>query len=192
MKTSLTKRSRRCSMATCKITDHTVSPTSSYIFDTNVWIFLFAPLAGAKRYKQKVYSQLLADILSRKATIWITSIIISEYVNAVLRLAFKQWMHNKELRNADFKHDFRPTADYKMALSDVKVQVSEILNICACRPDDFNSIDVSTIISSMSTNSYDFGDAMIVDVCKRNKEIRLVTDDSDITEAELPFTVITA
>lgn len=179
-------------MATCKIIDHKVSPFNSYIFDTNVWIYLFAPLAGSKKYKQKVYSKLLADILSRKAIIWISSIIVSEYVNAVLKLAFKQWMRNNNLYNADFKHDFRPTADYKTALADVNAQVTDILSICERRPDDFNHIDVSAIVNSMNTFSYDFGDSMIVDVCNRNKEIHLVSDDSDITEANLPFTIITA
>lgn len=179
-------------MATCKIADHSVSPTSGYIFDTNVWIFLFAPLAGAKKHKQKVYSQLLADIRSRKATIWISSIIVSEYVNAVLRLAFKQWMRNNSRYDADFKRDYRPTDDYKTTLADVKSQVTDILALCDRRPDDFNHIDVAAMIGSMGIASYDFGDAMIVDACNRNKEIHLVTDDSDITGQELPFTVITA
>lgn len=179
-------------MATCKIKNHEVSPAYSYIFDTNVWIYLFAPIAGAKKYKQKVYSQLLKDIGLRKATIWISSIIVSEYVNAVLRLAFKQWMRSNGLYQADFKHDFRPTADYKAALADVKLQVKAILDVCACRPDDFNQIDVSGIIDSMNTTSYDFGDAMIADICNRNKEFLLVTDDSDLTLAKVPFTIITA
>lgn len=179
-------------MATYKISDHKVSPASSYIFDTNVWIYIFAPLAEAKKHKQKAYSQLLKDILSRKATIWISSIIVSEYVNAVLRLSFKQWKRKNGLYEADFKRDFRPTEEYNTALSDVKAQMSDILSVCECRPDDFNHINVTSIINSMGTASCDFGDAMIADVCNRNREIRLVSDDSDITEVELPFMVITA
>lgn len=179
-------------MATFKARDYTVAPTEGYIFDTNVWIFLFAPIAGAKQYKQKVYSQLLSDIMNRKATLWITSLIVSEYVNAVLKMAFRQWMRSQGLYNADFKHDFRPTAEYKTALADVKAQVADILSICQRRPDDFNHIDMGDIISSMGTNEYDFGDAMIAEVCMRNKEIRLVTDDTDITQTNQPFTVITA
>lgn len=178
-------------MATCRVKDHKVSPTASYIFDTNIWIFLFAPIAGSQQNKQEMYSRLLSEIRSRGATIWINSLIVSEYVNAVLRLAFKQWKNVNSRYGADFKHDFRPTADYKSALFDVKTQVANILSICERRPDDFNSINIGAIINSMSTTC-DFGDAMIVDVCNRNREIRLVTDDSDITGAELPFTVVTA
>lgn len=192
MRIILIKQLRRSFMATCKISNHNVSPTYSYIFDTNVWIFIFAPLAGAKKYKQTMYSQLLSNIMSRKATIWISSIIISEYVNAVLKLAFRQWMRNNNLYSADFKHDFRPTTEYEVALSDINAQVNNILQICERRPDDFNYIDINSIISSMNSASYDFGDAMIVDICNRNREVRLVSDDSDITSLELPFTVITA
>lgn len=180
-------------MATCSVRDHTVSPTSSYIFDTNIWIFLFAPIAGAKKHKQEVYSRLLRDIRTRKATIWINSLIVSEYINRILRLEFEQWKKNKGMYAYayDFKRDFRPTVEYKTALSDVKTQVENILSLCERRPDDFNHINIGTIIDSMGA-MYDFGDAMIVDVCNRNKEILIVTDDSDITGAELPFTVITA
>lgn len=181
-------------MATCKIKDHTVAPTNSYIFDTNVWMFIFAPLANAKNYKQKACTQLLSDIRSRNATIWINSLIISEYVNAVLKLAFKQWKEKNGYANSDkvsYKLDFRPTADYKDALTDVMAQVSEIIKLCECRPDDLNAIDVKGIINSMGNFECDFGDAMIMDLCTRNKEIKLVTDDHDITDmASLPFTVI--
>ena len=179
-------------MATFKITNHNLSPALSYIFDTNVWMYIFAPIAGAKKHKQQVYSKLLADILSRKATIWISAIIVSEYVNAVLRLEFKQWMRDNKFINADFKHDFRPTNEYKTALSSVKAQVAEIIKICERRPDNFNSMNVEEVINSMEHSSYDFCDALIADVCYLHRDIHLVSDDTDITKADVPFSVITA
>lgn len=179
-------------MATCKIVNHTVSPTASYIFDTNIWVYIFAPIAQSNKYKQRVYSRLLSDILSRQATIWINSLILSEYVNVMLKLAFKQWMSNNNLLNANFKRDFRPQKEYRDALSDVKCQVLSILGLCERRPDDFNRIDINGIIDSIGIVSYDYGDAILVDVCKCHREINLVTDDSDITCTDLPFTVITA
>ena len=50
-------------MATCKIANYTVGPSEEFFFDTNVWMFLFAPLAGAKQSKQKAYSKLLGQAL---------------------------------------------------------------------------------------------------------------------------------
>lgn len=179
-------------MAVCKIKGYNVAPTESFFFDTNVWIFIFAPIAGSKQYKQRIYSGFFNEILSRKATIWVSSLIISEYVNAVLKLEFKQWMRRNKLINADYKHDFRPTADFKIALEDVRAQVADILRVCERRPDNFNSIDVDAIITDMGNYSYDFADSMIVNLCNRNREIKLVTDDTDISLSDTKFTVLTA
>lgn len=99
-------------MKASKIKYGQVGEQDKYFFDTNVWMFLFAPLASSKFYKQKTYSSLLKEIMSRNATIWINSLVVAEYVNAVLKLEFKQWMKRNKLTNADFKHDFRPTNEY--------------------------------------------------------------------------------
>jgi len=178
-------------MAVCKIKGYNVAPTESFFFDTNVWIFIFAPIAGSQQYKQRIYSGLFNEILSRKATIWVSSLIISEYVNAVLKFEFKQWKRRNKLINADYKHDFRPTVDFKTALEDVRAQVADILRVCERRPDNFNSIDVDSIITDMGNCSYDFVDSMIVDLCNRNREIKLVTDDTDISMSDTKFTVLT-
>ncbi len=177
-------------MATCKISSYTVGPTEEFFFDTNVWMFLFAPLAGAKRNKQKAYSKLLGDIISRGATIWINSQVVAEYINRCLRMEFEVWKKDPQNYYADFKRDFRKTQDYLSTLRDTKSQVSLILQKATRYPDDFHSIDVDGIISSMGS-SLDYGDAIIVDLCKR-KKYKLVTDDSDMTNTTFPFDVITA
>lgn len=178
-------------MAVCKIDDYEVSPSDEFFFDTNVWMFLFAPLAGSKPYKQKMYSRLLKEIQSRGAWIWINSLVVAEYINAVLRLDFKQWMSRNGYKNADYKHDFRPTSDYQDSLYEVKAQVKNILRLCQRKSDNFHSISIGEIIDNMGT-SCDFGDSMIADLCKSNKSIRLVTDDSDIVNSHQPFNVLTA
>lgn len=177
-------------MATCKISNYTVSPTEEFFFDTNVWMFLFAPLAGAKQNKQKAYSKLLGEIISRGATIWINSQVVAEYINRCLRMEYEVWKKDPQNCNANFKHDFRQTEDYKSTLRDTKSQVSSILQKSTRYPDDFHTIDVDGIISSMGT-SLDYGDAVIVDLCKRRK-FKLVTDDGDMTNTVFSFDVITA
>lgn len=177
-------------MATCKISNYEVSATEEFFFDTNVWIFIFMPIGEAKSKKQKLYSQLLKDICSRDACLWINSLVIAEYVNAGLRLEFNQWKERNQKYGAEYKRDFRPTKDYEIALDDIKNQVAEILKICKRRPDDFNSLNVDGIISSMG-NKLDFGDSMLVDMCERYR-LKLVTDDKDIATSGFSFTVITA
>lgn len=44
-------------MATVKeITKYDVSSTDLFFFDNNIWVFLFAPIAGSKKEKQAVYA----------------------------------------------------------------------------------------------------------------------------------------
>ncbi len=177
-------------MAICKISNYAVGPTEEFFFDTNIWMFIFAPLAGAKPNKQRAYSWLLGEIVSRGATIWINSQVVAEYVNRCLRMEFEEWKKRTMNFSANFKNDFRTTPDYESTLKDTKSQVLAILQKSTKYPDDFHTIDVDFIISSMG-KSLDYGDAIIVDLCKR-KNYKLVTDDSDITKANLPLTVITA
>ncbi|MBP3198033.1 MAG: PIN domain-containing protein [Butyrivibrio sp.] len=177
-------------MATCKIAKYTVGTNEEFFFDTNVWMFIFAPLAGAKQEKQRVYSGFLKDIISRGDTIWINSQVVAEYINRCLRMEFDQW--KKQTRNplADYKRDFRPTEDYQSALKSAKSLISVILQKCTRHPDDFHRIDINAIISSMGA-SCDYGDAIMIELCQR-KKFKLVTDDADMTKNELPITVITA
>lgn len=177
-------------MATHRISDYIVGPTEEFFFDTNVWIFLFAPIAGSKPYKQKMYSRLLKEIRSRNACLWINSLVIAEYVNAVLRLEFKQWIARNQKVAVDFKRDFRPTSDYQTALTDIKEQVTAISSMCQRRPDDFNALNIEKIITSMG-NKLDFGDSMIVDMCQKYN-LKLVTDDKDIIDSNHTFSVLTA
>lgn len=177
-------------MATCKISKYTVGPTEEFFFDTNVWMFIFAPLAGAKPDKQKAYSSLLKEIITRGATIWINSQVVAEYVNRSLRMEFDQWKTRTKNYGADYKRDFRPTADYLSTLQDTKSQISAIMNKSMKCSDSFHTVNVDAIISSMG-KSLDYGDAIIIDLCKQ-KKCKLVTDDSDITQSEFSFDVITA
>ena len=176
-------------MTADKIQRVTVSPTDSYFFDTNVWMYIFAPLANAKKIKQRGYSAFLGEIISRKATIWINSLVVAEYVNAVLRLEFKQWMKQHQYHNADFKHDFKPTVEYQSALEAIKLQVADIMKITKKRSDDFHIIDIDRILTSMGS-VLDYGDSIFVDTCTNNQLI-LVTDDSDIVGLDLPIKVLT-
>jgi predicted nucleic acid-binding protein len=177
-------------MATCKISQYTVSPTEEFFFDTNIWMFIFAPIAGSQQKKQKVYSAFFSEILSRSATIWINSQVVAEYINRCLHIEFDQWKDRTKDYGADFKRDFRSTPEYLSALNDAKSNISAILQKCERHPDDFNSIKIDSIIASMGS-SRDYGDAIIVDLCKR-KKFKLVTDDGDMTKNEFSFDVITA
>lgn len=178
-------------MKTSNIRNYKVCSNQSYFFDTNIWMFLFAPIAGTNQYKQKQYSRLFNDILTCRSTIFISSLVIAEYVNAVLRLGFFQWKRENCYPGVevDYKRDYRPTDAYLDSLQEVKIQVKEIMKVARNFPDDFNTIDVDSLFSLMD-GKCDFCDAYIEDLCCKH-ELRLVTDDRDIASAEHQFTVIT-
>ena len=178
------------SMATCKISGYNVCPSDGFFFDTNVWIHIFGPIASAHSQKQLEYTRLLREIRTVGATIWISSLVISEYVNAVLRIKFGQWKQANGYNNANFKRDFRITNDYLEALREAKTAIDEILLVSTRRPDDFHLLDVSSVLATMG-NTHDYNDAVIIDDCRRHG-MKLVSDDKDITLANLPFQVITS
>lgn len=174
-----------------KLKDHNVSPLNSYLFDTNVWLYIYGPMAGSEKKKQSQYASLLRDIVDRKAGLFITSMVLSEYINRVLRIEFEQWKRRNNLYGADYKQDYRPTEDFQEALDDVKAQVKEILhNVTQKRPDDFNNIDIDGIINSMS-NSADFNDVYLVRCCECGN-MCFVSDDKDIANIQSTIRLIQA
>lgn len=177
-------------MGAIKIKDYEVSPTDSYVFDTNVWIFLFGPIAGSNLKQQTLYAQLFQEIQSRGATIFITSLILSEFINAVLRINFINWKNQEDNVNADFKRDYRPTEHYKNALAEIKENVKIILNHTQKRNDDFQSMGFVSLHRFLDNNC-DYNDAYLLKYCIVNK-LHIVSDDKDIAQQEVDIKVITA
>lgn len=177
-------------MEIIKISDHQPNQTYAYLFDTNVWLYIYGPVAGTNTWKQKKYAQLLQSIIDRKATIYITSLVLAEYINRVLRIGFGQWKDDNNLYTVDFKHDYRNTDHYKDVLADAIAQVDEILKISQRRPDDFNAIDISEVLQSMEQSS-DYNDSYLVKCCERGK-MKFVSDDNDISNIKSPITLIKA
>ena len=176
-------------MEIIKVNQHNPNQSFGYLFDTNVWLYIYGPVAGSNAKKQRIYSNLLNSILERKAVIFITSLVLSEYINRVLRIGFQQWKDNGNY-SADYKHDYRATDDYKDNLADAIAQVEDILKITQRRPDDFNAMDINAILAAMSQSS-DYNDSYLVKCCE-NANIKFVSDDRDIISINSPITVIQA
>lgn len=170
---------------------HHVSSMNSYMFDTNVWLYIYGPMAGAEKKKQGLYASLLREIADRNAGLFITSMVLSEYINRVLRMSFELWKRNSGNFTADYKRDYRGTEDFKDSLADIKAQVKEIMSNCmANASDDFNSLEVNAIIDSMS-NTADFNDVYLVSLCESRKWC-FVSDDKDIQNIPSNIKLITA
>lgn len=164
-----------------------VTSMDCYFFDNNIWVFLFAPIASFNSEKQKEYSSFLSSIKSANATIYTTSLVISEFANFCLRLSFKQWKEKTGNYDADYKKDYMVTQDYKDSSDDVKYNIKEIQKITEKRPDDYNAIDLGTILEGISL--VDFNDLYYAELCLRNK-LKIVTDDRDFIKINSDVEVI--
>lgn len=171
-----------------KIKDYEVKSSDVFFFDNNVWMFLFASIANAEAKKQKAYSGLLSQIQSVNASIFVSSLVISEYMNRCLRLSHKQWEKRTGQFGTDYKGNFKKTSDYKEAVETIKAEVCNILNLCDKTPDNFNAINLNDIFNKVEV--CDFNDAYYVEMCKLGK-YKLVTDDSDILSVPDKIDVIT-
>lgn len=174
-----------------KIRDYKISSGDCFFFDNNVWMFIFSPISGANTFQQKAYSNLLKDIRSAKSTIFINSLIVSEYINRSLRLNHSLW-RNREFKAGnkfvDYKRDYRPTKEFENAQKDVYNEMTDILSIAFRKPDDFHALNLEDV---MNAKGMDFNDAYYANFCELNRLI-LVTDDKDLQNTPLDITILTA
>jgi predicted nucleic acid-binding protein len=150
-------------------------------FDTNIWVFLFGSLGNYESAKQKEYSKLFESVLSKKSTIYLTSMILSEYANVVLRYEFKNWQKREKNFNAIYKKDFVGTQIYKEKVEQVKQQLNSILKLpnIVKLPDSFNSISLENIFSDFG--AADFNDSYINEIVS-SRNLVIVTDDGDFKD----------
>ena len=177
-------------MATINIHDFKVGFTDQFFFDTNIWILLYGTVANFQLKDQKSYSKLLDELLSRNISILITSGVISEFANVILKRDFNQWVKSNKLVNQDFKRNFVSTSNYKNSVELITRNISEILKLPNVTkiPDNFNSQDLENILKNFKL--VDFNDAYIYEIAKSNN-YKIVTNDTDFQKIDGNVTIIT-
>ncbi len=97
-------------MARHRITEYTPISSDRFFFDNNIWIYIFCPLGDHRSDLVNLYNDFFGKVLDAESTIFVSSLILSEYYNRYVRLDFNIWRGN-EIRN--FKNDYRPTDKFK-------------------------------------------------------------------------------
>ena len=162
-----------------KIVDITkYSPKSSdvFFFDNNVWMYLFCPLANFNKIRQKHYSAFLQSIATSHSTIFICSLILSEFTNRYLRMDFEQWKDEHQNYSAVFKNDYVGTQRYKDTVIEIKRNINQIMKLCEKSSDNFNALDLNNILKHLSY--IDFNDSYYLELANIGKW-KIVTDDTD-------------
>ena len=156
-------------------------PKSSdkFFFDNNIWIHLNCPIGSVNYQLQKKYSLLQQSIISSKASIFVNSLVLSEFANTSLRIDFDIWRKKQATAGLHYKKDYIPTAQYKSTTKSIKSAIENILKLAVRQPDDFHIIDIDNIHRNFET--IDFNDCYYIEFCKKNSLI-LVTEDKDFNK----------
>ncbi|SHM95301.1 Predicted nucleic acid-binding protein, contains PIN domain [Anaerosporobacter mobilis DSM 15930] len=166
------------------------SPTKNdkFIFDTNVLINLFYPLDFKNHTNTESYAKLWEEINARNLKVLITSIQLSEFINRCIRFQYNLYQEDIN-RQIEYKREYRETENYRECMTDIlQVVEDQICKRFDFIDDGFSKMDKKKIF--VYGFSYDFNDALLVQVAKQNEAI-LVTDDADYANYSEPVKIVT-
>lgn len=168
-------------MAANKIDIKSYQPKSGdcFYFDNNVWIYLFEPLGNYNKHLQQTYSNFLAATRSVGATIFINSMILSEFSNRVLRFNFEDWKKKSGSASSDYKRDFIGTQVYKDTVDEITININKILKLSEKASDNFHRIDMNEVLKHLAF--IDFNDSYMIEMAALSKW-KIVTDDADFVK----------
>ncbi len=163
------------------IKDFTPKAGDAFLFDNNIWMFLFGPIANYEKDKQKQYSRLFDNLIARKLPIYTNSLILSEFSNALLRMHWKKLKEEKITAGSydNYKLHYIGSSPFKKYFQIVKTSIDDILEVCSKAPDDFNSLDLPEVLQLHER--IDFNDSYYIILAKK-KNWTIVTDDKDIVK----------
>ena len=177
-------------MATINPQELKIGFSDQFFFDTNIWLLLFGTVADFESKNQRTYSKLLEELISKDKPIFVSSIIISEFANVLLRRDFNQWVSTNKLVNQDFKKHFVGTNTYKDSVVSITSSINKILklpNIIKVS-DSFHSLKTENILESFKV--VDFNDSYINELAIENK-YKVVTNDKDFQKLDSKIDIIT-
>lgn len=171
--------------------DYNLVYTDQFFFDTNVWILLFATIADYQTKDQKMYSKFLENLIRKDLPIFITSNILSEFSNVLLRRDFNQWKPKSGLIEPKFKENFVGSPEYVNSVYSINSCIKNIFSIpnIIKVSDDFSALNLDNILKNFL--SIDYNDSYIAELCEI-KNLKLVTNDNDFKRINPKITIITS
>lgn len=161
-----------------QLKDYRAKASELFLFDTNIWLFLFAPIGGYEVKKQEGYTKFLEHISSVNGRVVVTALVFSEIASVLYWKAFKDFEKalGQQGITADRKKNFLGSDKHNELLALTRSVYNSILKIADRYPDDFNSIDMPAIQVGMRQGSFE--DAYYVRLAEK-KKFSIVTDDRD-------------
>ena len=144
-----------------------------FFFDTNILLYLYYPTYTSKGWEVNTYSNLFSKLLKSKAKLIIDSHVLSEFINSILRIEYKNFK-DATSSNIDYK-PYRKSADGQNAVNSTYGIVKGILKQFEV---EVNNLSKITIEPLLTLDSLDFNDKIIEKHCL-DKGYILVTNDTD-------------
>ncbi|RMD96481.1 MAG: PIN domain-containing protein [Calditrichaeota bacterium] len=164
--------------------------SDSFFFDSNIWMYLYCPLGNYSKRIIKPYGQFLQRVIRAKSKVYISSLVLSEFYNAYLRLEFNIRKAKSPAKYADYKMHFKGTKAYFSLLADINATVkNQILKLAYRIDDEFSHIDVLQFLTTIK--KCDFNDAYY-SMLAAIREMIIVTNDQDFYAEGRKVKILTA
>lgn len=161
-----------------------------FLFDTNIWMYLYCPLGNYNRKVIKIYDRFLKHLIQANSTIYISSLVLSEFFNAYCRLEFNIKKNKTPSKYKDYKKNFRSTKEYDNLMTIIKTTVkSQILKLAKRIDDEFSNMSIDKLFSIIGES--DFNDCYY-NIFAEQKNIAIVTDDRDFWIKNSNIKILTA
>lgn len=172
------------------ISSYTPKKSEPFLFDANIWMYLYCPLGNYNKKIIRIYDQFLKQIIQANSTIYISSLILSEFFNAYCRLEFNIKKKKNPSRYNDYKKDFRTTQEYCDLITIIKTTVkNQILKLAHRIDDEFSNIDIDKLFSIIGISDFNDG---YYHIFAEQKNITIVTDDRDFWIKNSNVKILTA
>lgn len=161
-----------------------------FLFDTNIWMYLYCPLGNYKKVVISKYDAFLKRAIQKKSSIVLTSLVLSEFFNAYLRLEFNLLKAKEPDRYKDFRRDFKTSKSYNKLMITIKSTCqNHILKLGKRIEDRFSSIDINELLKNIQL--HDFNDKYYIALAGY-EDLKIVTDDKGFKKNILDIQILTA
>lgn len=157
------------------------STGNEYLFDTNIWIHLFAPNVFESQTCTNVYTRMLNNIISNQCNIYTNNMIVSEIANKIAHDEFNLLTDDPDLKEMDYK-TFRETEHFEDTAFLISTCIRKIAMISRlCDLDRTDNELLYEFADKFADGKYDFNDMVFTEICKKNN-LTLVTHDGDFKD----------
>lgn len=174
------------------ISAYTPLESDKFFFDANIWMYLYCPIGNYKKDVIDQYSSFLKKAYNARSSIFISSLVLSEFFNAWIGLDFNILKGSDRSKYADFKRkDFRSTESYKNSATTIKTVVTKhILNIAKRTDDKFKNISFDELFKEIEMSDFNDNYYLAMANCENFK---IVTNDYDfVSSREKSVPILTA